>query len=131
MAVGDRIVVTENIARAQAYVHTYGKQTGKAFRTKKFALEDGAEVLGVKRLPDPAQEARTVEAVAGVWGAPDSRTSWPFKTLRVGESTKGLVHTKLKAQWAAYIYMRQSGKAFDLTFTQTPQGVVMEATRTV
>lgn len=53
MSVGDRVAITENIPRAQVYVHVYARQSGKTFKTKTFALDDGSMVLGVRRLPDP------------------------------------------------------------------------------
>ena len=56
MSVGDRVAITENIPRAQAYVHVYARQSGKAFKTKTFTLADGSTVLGVRRIPDPPKQ---------------------------------------------------------------------------
>lgn len=62
MAVGDRVAITENIPRAQAYVHVYARQSGKAFKTKTFTLADGSMVLGVRREPDPPKQAQADQA---------------------------------------------------------------------
>lgn len=58
MQVGDRIAVTENIHRAQVYVHAYARQAGKTFKTKTFTLADGSKVLGVRREPDPPKASQ-------------------------------------------------------------------------
>jgi hypothetical protein len=50
MAVGERVGITENIGRAQMYVHVYARQSGKRFITKTFVLADGSRALGVKRV---------------------------------------------------------------------------------
>lgn len=125
MQVGDKVAITENRAAAQRYAHVYGHINGKRFATKTFTTPSGAKVLGVKRLPDTASTDPTV------WGAPDTRTSWPFKTLRVGEAATGRIFSETAARYRAYTYAYQTGKAFDLDITETPQGLTMRVTRTV
>lgn len=128
MRVGDRVAITENIARARAYVHVYAAHRGKRFKTQLLKTPDGQEFLGVRRLPD-APGTVTESAEQTVWGALDRRTSWPFKTLQVGETVEGLVADKQKAATAAYMYARQSGKRFDLEFSDTAEGLRMAVTR--
>jgi hypothetical protein len=63
MSVGDRVAIADNIPRAQAYVHVYARQSGKAFKTKTFTLADGSMVLGVRRIPDPPKQPQAGQEV--------------------------------------------------------------------
>lgn len=117
MAVGERIAITDDIARAQHYVHVYAKTASKAFKTKRFTLEDGTEVLGVKRLPDPPGTAR----------AASERREWPFKKLRVGEwvDIREMPYSLVRQR--ALTYGRNTGKRFEAVEHGTGVRVIRRA----
>ena len=126
MRVGEKIAVTENIHAAQRYVHVYARGSGKRFSTKILQTPEGAQLLGVQRLPDSDAPAAPQDAI---WGDPDQRTSWPFKTLRVGDSIQGRVFREEPARNAERTYSRLSGKEFRTQVWASPQGLMMRVTR--
>jgi len=118
MAVGDRVAITDNIDRAQAYVHVYAKQSGKRFKTRRFTLEDGTVVLGVKRVEG---EGSTPATDSG-----EKRRTWPFKRLRVGEAADIPDASLAMVSQRASVYGRLSDKRFEAI----QHGAVVRVTRT-